>query len=456
MTDYIPQYIQEKQNSHIRRAIMRMDWSLLTAAVLLSLMGLFFIYSASAHSGQGHTYLFRQSLALCFGIIGMTLLMILPYQIFQTYAKWIYIISLILLVAILFFGTRMRGSKSWFNLHWFYFQPVEITRLALAVAIAAYTEINHKNLQRWQGFIIPFALMGTHLGLILMQPDLSSSMALGPMGLAILFAAGASIPILTAVITMGGLALGIPLISTYFTLMGDKFQHHPFISWLARAFTQQIPFIQFWIGICVLIIGLWWFLRKWRIHIPLVYLICTLAIVCSGVVGSFGVKRALKDYQKKRLIAFVDPEVDPLGAGYNILQSQIAIGSGRFLGKGYMSGSQTQLGFLPEKRTDFIFSLVGEEKGFFGALLVLALYFWVVWRAYDIATLARDKFGRFLAVAIGTFFAFSGIVNIGMVMGMMPVTGIPLPFLSYGGSGLVGSFIAIGILLSIHIRRYSL
>jgi rod shape determining protein RodA len=134
-----------------------------------------------------------------------------------------------------------------------------------------------------------------------------------------------------------------------------------------------------------------------------------LTVIAMGVAGSFVVDRAIKPYQRKRLIAFVDPAVDPLGAGYNILQSEIAVGSGRFVGKGFLSGSQSQLGFLPEKHTDFIFSLVGEETGFLGALFLLAVYFWVAWRAFDIAITARDYFGRYLATALGAFFTFSGL-----------------------------------------------
>jgi rod shape determining protein RodA len=228
------------------------------------------------------------------------------------------------------------------------------------------------------------------------------------------------------------------------------------LSWVRRAFLERPVFFQFWGLVCAGFWGFWWFLRRWRVFIPGVYLAVSLAVIVSGVAGSFGVEKALKLYQRKRLIAFVDPAIDPLGAGYNILQSQIAIGSGRFFGKGYLSGSQAQLGFLPEKHTDFIFSMIGEELGFAGSLFVLALYFWIVWRAFEIAAVARDRFGRFLAVALGTYFGAAGIINIGMVMGLMPVTGVPLPFLSYGGSAIVGAFLAVGVLLSIHLRRYIL
>jgi rod shape determining protein RodA len=256
---------------------------------------------------------------------------------------------------------------------------------------------------------------------------------------------------------MGCIALGIPLGSTYYHLMGGKGAAGPLYGWLKRAFLERgAAFAELWGGLCVLLTSAWWFLRKLRVPVPAAALVTSLLVVVGGVVGSFAVNKALKDYQRKRLIAFIDPNIDPLGAGYNILQSEIAIGSGRFFGKGYLSGSQTQLGFLPERHTDFIFSLFAEEKGFLWTVGVLALYFFVVWRAFDIASIARDRFGRFLAVAIGMTFAFSGLLNIGMTMGLAPVTGVPLPFVSYGGSSLVGSFLMVGLLLSIHLRRYIL
>jgi len=258
------------------------------------------------------------------------------------------------------------------------------------------------------------------------------------------------------VAVFGFLALGIPLASTYFKLVGDRSQDSWLWGGMRSVFLERRAFFLFWSGVCLSLAGGWWFLRKWRVFIPSLTLFCSLAVVVSGVAGSFAVKKALKDYQRKRLIAFVDPSVDPLSAGYNILQSEIAIGSGRFFGKGFLGGSQTQLGFLPEKHTDFIFSLLAEEWGFIGALIILLLYFFVVWRSFEIALAARERFGRYLAVGLGTIFAFTGIVNIGMVMGLMPVTGLPLPFVSYGGSSLVGAYLAVGLLLSIHLRRYVL
>lgn len=161
----------------------------------------------------------------------------------------------------------------------------------------------------------------------------------------------------------------------------------------------------------------------------------------------------LEGYQLMRLIVFINPEADPLGAGYHIIQSRIAIGSGGWLGKGLFAGTQNQLDFLPEQHTDFIFSVTGEELGFFGALTVLALQFFLIWRAMRIAAAAKDPFGLLLAGGVASMFLFHVFINVSMTMGIMPVVGIPLPFVSYGGSAMITNFLAIGLLQSIWMRR---
>lgn len=157
----------------------------------------------------------------------------------------------------------------------------------------------------------------------------------------------------------------------------------------------------------------------------------------------------LKDYQRERLLVFVNPEDDPLGAGYNIIQSMIAIGSGGISGKGYMQGTQTQLSFIPEHHTDFIFSVVGEEWGFVGSVVVLGLYYLMLQKSFEIARKARDREGSLLALGIASMFAVQVVINVGMTVGLLPVTGLTLPFISYGGSSLVFSFAAVGMLLNI-------
>lgn len=161
----------------------------------------------------------------------------------------------------------------------------------------------------------------------------------------------------------------------------------------------------------------------------------------------------LKDYQKKRLTVFLDPNVDPLGSGYHIIQSKIAIGSGMLWGKGLFGGTQSQLNFLPENHTDFIFAVIGEEFGFVGAVVILALYFIIIYRGIKIAASARDMFGTLLAAGITSMLAFHVLVNVGMTAGIMPVTGIPLPMMSYGVSSLTTNMMSMGILLNIYMRR---
>jgi rod shape determining protein RodA len=161
----------------------------------------------------------------------------------------------------------------------------------------------------------------------------------------------------------------------------------------------------------------------------------------------------LKDYQKKRLTVFLDPSVDPLGSGYHIIQSKIAIGSGMLFGKGLFGGTQSQLNFLPENHTDFIFAVIGEELGFVGAVAILFLYFILLYRGIKIAGAARDNFGTLLATGIVSMIGFHILVNVGMTAGIMPVTGIPLPLMSYGVSSLTTNMLSIGILLNIYMRR---
>ena len=161
----------------------------------------------------------------------------------------------------------------------------------------------------------------------------------------------------------------------------------------------------------------------------------------------------LRDYQRQRLMVFVNPNIDPLGAGYTIIQSKIAVGSGGLWGKGWLNGTQNQLNFLPERHTDFIFSVIGEEWGFLGAVVLVLIYFFIVKRAFNIASLTSDLYGKTIASGIGVMIGLQVVINIAMTIGLMPVVGIPLPLVSYGGSSLIATVIAIGLLLNVGIRR---
>ncbi|MFH1790620.1 MAG: rod shape-determining protein RodA [Candidatus Omnitrophota bacterium] len=178
-----------------------------------------------------------------------------------------------------------------------------------------------------------------------------------------------------------------------------------------------------------------------------------MAFIACGIMGTPLFWHMLKDYQRKRLLVFVNPDLDPMGAGYTIIQSKIAIGSGRIMGKGWLSGTQGQLNFLPERHTDFIFSVVGEEWGLVGGLVLLSLYFVVIYRGIRIIGMTSDMYGKLIATGAVSLLAFQVIVNIGMTLGLLPVVGLTLPFISYGGSSLISSAVAVALLLNVGLRR---
>jgi rod shape determining protein RodA len=184
-------------------------------------------------------------------------------------------------------------------------------------------------------------------------------------------------------------------------------------------------------------------------------LIIILGLVSLPFIGDI-MWTGLKGYQKNRLIAFMDPDADPSGIGYHINQSKVAVGSGEFLGKGYLNGTQGPFRFLPERHTDFIFAVFAEEWGFVGSCFLLSLYFLIIMRGLDTAWKAKDEFGRILALGITFMFSVYFFINVGMTLGMMPVVGIPLPFMSYGGTALLSNFISVGVLINVRTRRFTL
>jgi rod shape determining protein RodA len=177
-------------------------------------------------------------------------------------------------------------------------------------------------------------------------------------------------------------------------------------------------------------------------------------VLVMMVVGSLGWMFALKEYQKSRIYTFLDPNLDPRGAGYQKIQSEIAVGSGGVAGKGYKQGTQSQLGYLPARHTDFIFSVLAEENGFVGVVAVLGLYMFILWRAFETAQMARDRVGAFLAAGIAAILSFQVIYNVAMVAGLVPVKGLPLPLMSYGGSSVLSSLFAVGLILNVRMRRF--
>ena len=284
--------------------------------------------------------------------------------------------------------------------------------------------------------------------IILKQPDFGTAIIFIPILLTMLFVGGADVSHLITIVLIASIAIVLPMVLTYREWVGAEG------SSFLLDFFQDAGLLLIVSGVLLLITLVTFtlhffstmkFLRK--IYIPGV-------IISLGLMISVVIQKLFKVYQKRRILVFLNPDLDPQGSGYNIIQSKIAIGSGGFLGKGFLKGSQSQLGFLPEKTSDFVFSVVSEEWGFIGSIILVGLLGFIVLRGVQTAFEAKDKFGALLASGITTIFFFHIIINIGMAVGIMPVTGLPLTFISYGGSNLFVSMISIGILLNIRARKF--
>ena len=314
----------------------------------------------------------------------------------------------------------MLGAQRWINLGPISFQPSEVFKLVLLMGLATFLESRRGDIKGITNLIVPLLMLGVPFVLIFRQPDLGTSIILFTIFVAMLIWAETSNSLLILLIT--------PVVSV---------------------FLQQ--FFVIWI---IYIICLTFYIKTSKMH-----WIDSVAILVGNIGVGYVMPKLwsmLKDYQKNRLLAFLNPDIDPLGVGYHSLQAKIAVGSGGFFGKSFLHGTQTQLSFIPQQFTDFIFSAIGEELGFIGTILVVALLVMILYRGIIIANEARDFYGSLLASGIVAMIGFQMFINIGMTLSLLPVVGVPLPFISYGGTALVMNMCAIGILQSIAMRRHKL
>jgi rod shape determining protein RodA len=320
-------------------------------------------------------------------------------------------------------------------------------KLSVVILLAKYFELKERDLKNFKELLIPSLLTLLPVLIIIKQPDLGTAAIFIPVLFTMLFLGGASVPHLVSIVLIAAIAITFPMLLTYWEWEGYKGNNliiqlfgHVDVLFTIAGVLLTIAIITFIIHYLVNKK----FLRK--IYIPA-------AVISLGLFLSVVIQNWFKIYQKKRILVFLNPDLDPHGSGYNIIQSKIAIGSGGVFGKGFVKGTQTQLGFLPEQSSDFIFAGVAEEFGFIGAALFLVILGIIIYRGIKISLLTRDKFGAILAIGIVSILFFHVFVNVGMVIGIMPVTGLPLPFLSYGGSNLLMMLMSVGILNNIYMNR---
>jgi rod shape determining protein RodA len=409
----------QKQWRSLAASWQGVDWVLFGLPVVLTGFGALVIHSTQQNAdtvayGLNHALL---------GLLGLGLALWIARSRYESLLNWqwiIYAVINLLLVAVIFIGTVGLGAQRWISIGGFHVQPSEFAKLGMIVTLAAM--LSRRDASTLGG-------VGTALGvtilpwaLVFVQPDLGTSLVFGVITLSMLYWANCN---------PGWLVLCVS------PLLAAILFHLLLPGWLVWSLAMGL---------------IAWFTLPWR------WFSTVVATALNLVAGKLGdiFWGLLQDYQKNRLILFLDPDKDPLGGGYHLIQSRIAIGAGKFWGQGWGQGSQTQLNFIPEQHTDFIFSAIGEEWGFVGAMVVIGIYWLICFRLVIIAQNAKDDFGSLLVIGVLAMIVFQVVVNIGMTIGLAPITGIPLPWLSYGRSALLTNFVALGMVESVANFRHRL
>lgn len=402
------------------------DWVLIGLYLIMVLMGWFNIYAATFNEEHNSIFDISQSygkqllwMTICLLIIGAV--MLLEVYIFERFSIIFYGIFILLLLAVLVIGTEIKGNKSWIVIGSFQLQPAEFGKYGTSLLLAAFLSSLNDNFKALKSKIIASAIIIFPALLVLLQPDVGSVLVYVAF-IFVLFREGMSGQVLIA-----GFYLTLICI---LTLLFNRSQLDLPFSWYMQSNMVLIAVLG------LLSAFLFYVFRRIRPYgwlIPLVYTGSVFLIL--GVEYAFD--NVMKPHQQARINHVLGLEDDPKGAGYNVNQSLIAIGSGGFFGKGFLNGTQTKYDFVPEQSTDFIFCTIGEEWGFFGAFTVILLFIILLFRLVFVAERQRSRFARIYGYCVASIFFFHFAVNIGMTIGIVPVIGIPLPFFSYGGSSLM-------------------
>jgi rod shape determining protein RodA len=428
---------------------LEIDYLLLFGAIILSVFGILFIYSSGIVSTgmSASTEYIRQIIWASGGLVLAIVLALINYRRFYDISIYLYLGTLCLLAFTCIFGRRVNGARAWLGIGSFGIQPSEFAKITTILFLARYLDASKRSQNAFMRFILSCVIVFIPMSIILLQPDFGTSLVFIPILLVMTFIAGLSlryVAFLGVCIGLTGILMVLPLWQSYIlkdTLPSlDILMNLRFVGISVMALTA------------VLLIALFGYLRfKKRYFYWIAY---SAAIVIFSLGASFMSHKVLKDYQIMRLIVFLDPNVDPRGSGWNIIQSITAIGSGGFWGKGYLQGTQSHYRFLPQQSTDFIFSIFSEEWGFAGGVIVFGIFLLICLRLVRIMRTSTDAYGSYITAGLSAMYIFHFLINVGMTMGIMPITGIPLLFMSYGGSALLSAMTGIGLSLSVYMRRY--
>jgi rod shape determining protein RodA len=420
MTTYSSSSPLKKRWKRMTNGWQGVDWLLFLLPVGITLFSSILIGSTQKYTGESSFAINH----LVLGAVGAALALWIARSRYEVLLQWrwiIYAATIASLIAVMAIGSSGLGAQRWIPILGFNVQPSEFAKLGAIVTLAA--TLKDRDASTLYGVAKALAITAVPWALVFLQPDLGTSLVFGAITIGMLYWSG---------VHPGWLVL--------------------MMSPLVAAIIYEIN-IPIWIGWVVLMgVVAYRAFPWWPMYSAITAVVVNLA---SGKLGEI-MWSVLKDYQKDRLILFLDPDKDPLGGGYHLIQSRIAIGAGELWGRGLFHGTQTQLSFIPEQHTDFIFSAVGEELGFIGGM-ALVLAFWLMClRLVMIAQNAKDNFGSLLAVGVLSMIVFQAIINICMTIGLAPITGIPLPWMSYGRSALLTNFIALGLVESVANHRFRL
>jgi rod shape determining protein RodA len=452
------------------------DWMTLVLTLALMLIGWLMIYAVS-YDGQHpeNNSMFsgivgKQAFFIGASVFIIFITYIIERKFWQTFSYPIYVFGILLLLGLFFLGAEIKGAISWYRIGSFTFQPSEIAKFTTSIALAAYLSRFNTDIRNLKTQVTAFGLFVVPAGLILLQGDAGSAMVFSAF-LVVLFRQGLSanfyivsgvsltLLLLGLVFSPLSIILGLILLSVLILIFNIKTKLYWLISFLillsitlfasSRGYFLRVFIIN--LVLFIIFAGYTWLDKKRALISRLIIFLTLGAILVFS--SNFAFNNILQPHQQARINAWLQPsKTAPL---YNVIQSKLAIGSGGFYGKGYLNGTMTLLDYVPEQSTDFIFCTIGEEQGFVGSVGIIGIIFLLIYRIVVLAERQRSEFSRNYAYAIAGILFVHCFVNIGMTMGLVPVVGIPLPFISYGGSSILSFSLMIGVLLKLDSQRYT-
>ena len=429
--------------------LAEIDFFILLSVTVLLVIGVFFIYSSGITSSGtivSREYL-KQIVWASAGLAIALALALVNYRRFYDLSLYMYLIILAPLIYTCIFGRTAYGTR-WLRIGSFGLQASEFAKVTTILFLARYLSDSQRSANSFVRFMGSCLIVLVPMGIVLIQPDLGTALVFIPILLCMTFIAGVSLRYVifsASCIMVTGFLLVLPLWQSHILR-----KTLPVLTLLTNPRLTALAVLVFGVIAAIAVFGYTKYRKGYFFWIAY-----STAIVIFSLGASFIARKVLREYKIMRLIVFLNPNVDPRGAGWNIIQSITAIGSGGFAGKGFLRGTQSHYRFLPEQSTDFIFSIFSEEAGFLGGLLVFALFLVICMRLLKLMKTVVDPFAVYVCAGLAGMYIFHFLINVGMTMGIMPITGIPLLFMSYGGSAVISAMTGVGIVLSIHVRRFN-